>query len=145
MKRSNRSWAWVPWLLPVAVVGALALAATLLANPPRHLVAVVLGALLVVTLGWIVASVLWPARADRRCPGCGNDSVERADVEAAHGLVCHACGWHDEASSAWILAEDDGLPLEGMVLEQRKAPAQGVDGADGVARGSNVDTRPADA
>ena len=78
---------------------------------PRSLPTLVLGGLGALLLGWILLSTLWPSRADRRCPRCGEDSLERIDRTRTVGLRCEGCGWRDETASAWYLAEADDAPL----------------------------------
>lgn len=69
---------------------------------------------------WVLAASLWPAKADRTCPQCGEDALERLDPDTTMGLRCTACGHTDPTKSGWFLAEDEG-PLEELVLRQRAA------------------------
>ena len=71
-------------------------------------------------VGWVLLSALWPAKADRTCPECGETSVERLDRRELRGLGCGACGWRDETASAWFLAEDEEPVLEDLVRAQRR-------------------------
>ena len=72
-----------------------------------------------VNLVWIGISTLWPATADRSCPSCGEDGLERLDPQKTYGIRCRGCGFRDESVSAWLLAEEEG-PLEEIVLRQRR-------------------------
>jgi hypothetical protein len=110
--------AWLAWCAPALLLGAVLLAAWIVFARPFSLFGLVLGAVAAVPIGWVLVSALWPARAERRCPGCGADALARLDARATHGLVCRACGWRDESASAWLLAEEEG-PLEEIVLAQR--------------------------
>jgi hypothetical protein len=71
-----------------------------------------------------MTSVLWPGRADRTCPACGAEAVVRLEPDALVGRRCSACAWHDATASAWMIAEEEGAPLEPLVLQHRSA---GVD------------------
>lgn len=87
----------------------------------------IFGAVLGVVLGgaflWVLmSSMLFPAVADRRCPNCREEALERLDPETTTGLRCSACGHEDPLASGWFLAEEEG-PLEDMVLRSRgRAP-----------------------
>jgi len=106
--------------LPAGLLVALAAARWLVAEVPATAFFWILGALLLAPVAWALVSSLWPAAADRRCPRCGADALERADPSAALGIRCRACGHRDEAASAWLLAEEEG-PLEEIVLRARRA------------------------
>lgn len=108
-----------PLLLAVVVGTGAVLARASATGGGEALLGLVLGVLLVVPLVWIAVSTLWPARAERTCPGCGTDELRRIDPDATVGVVCARCGWRDEDRSAWHLAEEEG-PLEHIVLEQRR-------------------------
>src|SRR5262249_37526493 len=51
-------------------------------------------------LVWVLTSVLWPGRADRTCPACGEQSLLRLDPGSTQGIVCSACGHEDAAESS---------------------------------------------
>ncbi len=116
------------WCAPVLFLLAVGLGVAIVLRRPLALFGGVLIALAVVPVGWVLASALWPARAERRCPACGKDALARLDPRATHGLVCRACGFRDESASAWLLAEEEG-PLEKIVLAERgrAAPPAAVD------------------
>ena len=113
------------WLAPLAVLGALALAFAVTQARPAWLAGAALAAILALVVVWILVSVLWPGRADRVCPSCGAAAVERLDAGDVVGRRCSACGWSDAAESAWLLAEEDGEPLEPLVLRRRRARRAG--------------------
>ena len=69
---------------------------------------------------WVGVSVFWPAKADRKCPRCEEEALERLDPDTTQGLKCASCGFVDEQATGWFLAEDEG-PLEDLVLRQRAA------------------------
>jgi hypothetical protein len=105
-------------LVPALMLGAVALAFALIRGRPLEIARIFGLASLVAVLSWIVASVLWPGRSDRRCPSCGAEALVRRDPNTTVGIVCSRCGFVDEEASAWLLAEEEG-PLERTVLEQR--------------------------
>ena len=108
------------WFAPLGMLLAVVAVARIVRNPPEGIIGIVLGSLLVLALGWIFVSVLWPARADRTCPSCGKDALERLDPDDTQGILCSACGWRDETTSSWLMAEEEG-PLEEVVLRQRRS------------------------
>lgn len=106
-------------LVPIAFLAAIALGAAIVRGLPLQAFGAVLGVLFGAALLWIVVSVLWPARAERTCPRCGEVALQRMDPHETRGLVCRACGHRDETASAWLLAEDEGVPLEDIVMSER--------------------------
>jgi hypothetical protein len=106
------------WFAPPVLLLAVLLGAGTARRGPFSLFGLVLLALALAPALWVLVSALWPARAERRCPACGRDGLARASPRSTVGLVCRACGWRDEESSSWLLAEEEG-PLEEVVLEQR--------------------------
>lgn len=115
---SRRLLKLVAALVPLLMLGAIALAFTLIRGHPLEIARVFGLAALVAVLSWIVTSVLWPGRADRRCPACGAETLVRKDPDTTVGIACSRCGFTDEDASAWLLAEEEG-PLEPTVLEER--------------------------
>ena len=107
------------WLLAPLSLAAVAGGALFVPRLPDLSFGLVVGAGVLVLVGWIVISALWPARADRRCPECGREALLRLDPDATHGIRCGHCGFRDETRSAWLLAEEEG-PLERIVLAQRR-------------------------
>jgi predicted RNA-binding Zn-ribbon protein involved in translation (DUF1610 family) len=120
--RPPRCRAFVAGLLPLAFLGALAAAIAFLRAPPGWVAGLVLGAVLASCGGWVLVSVLWPARAERTCPACGALALERRERTSTVGRRCRACGFAEDEESAWLLAEDEGVPLEPLVLEERRNP-----------------------
>jgi len=104
--------------MPAVFLFAVALGVWIVFRRPLSLFVGVLASLAAVPVGWVMISALWPARAERRCPACGANALERIDRQKSHGLVCRACGHRDESASAWLLAEEEGT-LEDMVLAER--------------------------
>ena len=109
---------WIVWCAPALFLAAVGLAVWIVFARPLSLFGVLLGCLAAVPVGWVLVSALFPGKAERRCPACGQDGLARLDARSTQGLVCRRCGWQDESASAWLLAEEEG-PLEGIVLAQR--------------------------
>lgn len=107
-------------LAPLLLLGAVGLAVAVINLGADSLVGWVGGAVGGVVVLWVLAASLWPAKADRTCPQCGEDALERLDPDTTMGLRCTACGHTDPTKSGWFLAEDEG-PLEELVLRQRAA------------------------
>ncbi|MEX1024474.1 MAG: hypothetical protein WD226_05295 [Planctomycetota bacterium] len=120
MSRPPASVPWYAWLSPFAMLGAVIGGVAWVMSGPAGLFGYVFMALFGAAIGWIVVSVLWPARADRTCPRCGSERLERLDVSTTVGIRCAACGFEDDSKSSWLLAEDEGPPLESLVLRQRR-------------------------
>lgn len=102
---------------PLLLAGVTAGAAVVLRGPEATFGWVLTGLTGAAVL-WIVISVLWPARAERTCPSCGGQTLERLDRETTRGQRCRACGWRDETASSFLFAEEEG-PLEDIVLRER--------------------------
>lgn len=107
-------------LAPLLMLGAVGLAVAVINLGADSLVGWVGGAVGGAVVVWVLAASLWPAKADRTCPQCGEDALERLDPDTTMGLRCTACGHTDPTKSGWFLAEDEG-PLEELVLRQRAA------------------------
>jgi len=106
-------------LVPLAFALAIAVGALALLRP-AWLPAAVLGTVLVAASIWLLATIFWPARAERTCPRCGEERLVRADPQTTMGVRCEACGYKDLEISSWLLAEDEGDSLEQMVIAQRR-------------------------
>ncbi len=117
--RPTESHAWLAILVPTLFLGAITVGILIVRTEPSWLFGVVLGVLLVGAVGWVAVSALWPARANRTCPECGEESVERMDPTEVRGLTCSACDWEDPTASAWLLAEDEEPVLEDLVRPRR--------------------------
>ncbi|MCH2105520.1 MAG: hypothetical protein MK291_02630, partial [Planctomycetes bacterium] len=98
--------------------GAIAAAVWLLNVGGMKLPAVILGATLIIGFGWILVSALHPAQADRVCPECGEEALQRLDPETTRGVTCSSCGYTDRDESSWFLAEEETV-LEEIVLRER--------------------------
>jgi ribosomal protein L37AE/L43A len=107
------------WMIGPLLLCCVACAMLFIVRGPDQIFGVAFGIVLCVGLVWILVSALLPARADRNCPQCGRKTVQRIDARTLHGLRCRACSWRDESASAFIHAEDDGRPLEDIVLRER--------------------------
>lgn len=116
-RRARTESRWL-WLLPLLLLACAALVGGFLIQGPLWLFGWVLSALFALIGGWIAVSIFWPARANRRCPACGQLGLVRADPNSTHGLRCTLCAWSDEVESGWLLAEEEG-PLESIVLAER--------------------------
>ena len=112
--------ALAPLLLLVAV-GTL----QLLLQAPGALFGWVFAGIGLAAAAWIGISVFWPARAERNCPICSERGLERLDPERTLGLRCAACGWTDEEASSWLLAEDEDVSVQELVVSQRQEQRQG--------------------
>ncbi|HEX6881728.1 MAG TPA: hypothetical protein VF530_00025 [Planctomycetota bacterium] len=110
--------ALLAWLVPGLMLAAVLVGVLLVRGGSSAWFGAVALALGIVPAGWVLVSALFPARAERRCPACGQDALARRSPDATHGLRCLACGWADETASAWLLAEEEG-PLEHIVLAER--------------------------
>lgn len=111
------------WLLPPILVAAVATAAMLVRGDLGGLFGLAFGLLVALGLTWILISVFFPPRADRSCPACGQETLERLDPRSTSGVRCSACGHRDEQRSAWLMAEEEG-PLEPTVLRERGREVQ---------------------
>jgi ribosomal protein L37AE/L43A len=115
MGASSPRWTWLaPLAFLTAVAGGVALVRS---GSAAWFGALVIG-LVVLPALWVLASALSPAKADRRCPACGRETLVRRSRDSTQGLACGGCGWVDAEASAWLLAEEEG-PLEEIVLAQR--------------------------
>jgi hypothetical protein len=103
-----------PTLLASVVVGAL----LVLRGPDRAFVLAVT-ALFGMALVWVLVSVFWPARADRTCPACGANAIRRLDPASTRGIACGACEFRDLEHSSFLLAEEEGVPLESIRIDDR--------------------------
>lgn len=109
-------WAW--WLFPLLVFSAVAATFGLLNYVGPSLPFILLGAVLALGFVWILASSISPAKADRTCPECKEQALERLDPNTTRGVICSHCGHIDRDISAWYLAEEE-TTLEEIVLAER--------------------------
>ncbi len=115
----------VGWLVPPLALVAIGVGVLLVRARPESLFPWIFGAMVLAAVGWVVVSALSPAKADRRCPQCGHDSIERLHPATTRGIRCGACGWQDETASSFFLAEDEVPALEDIVLRERHLPHDG--------------------
>jgi hypothetical protein len=108
------------WLVAPLLLAATSASILLVLRGPDELFGVAFGLVLALGLAWILVSSLFPGKADRVCPECGRETLARLDPRSTHGLRCRSCGWRDESASSFLLAEDDGAPLEDIVLRERR-------------------------
>lgn len=111
-----------PWLVTPLCLAAVALAAGLVLGAGEALAGRVLGLALglsiALALGWVMVSVFYPARAERTCPRCGGEGLERLERESTRGLRCRLCAHVDRSASSFLIAESEGS-LEPLVLRER--------------------------
>jgi hypothetical protein len=107
------------WFAAPLILAAIAAGVLLVLHGPEGIFGVAFGLVLALGLGWILVSSLLPARAERTCPQCGGEGLERLDPDSSQGLVCRLCAWADESASAFLLLEDEGRPFEDFVLRGR--------------------------
>lgn len=108
------------WFAAPLLLAAIAAGATFVLRGPDEVFGLAFGLVLALGLGWILVSALFPARAERTCPQCGRDGLERLDPDSAQGVICRHCAWADESASAFLLLEDEGRPFEDIVLRGRE-------------------------
>ena len=130
-------WTW--WILPTLVFGAIVLSVLVIRVGGPDLAFVLLGATLVLGLSWIIISALHPARADRTCPECKEEALERLDPGTTRGVVCSRCGYTDPDTSSWYLAEEE-TTLEEIVMAER-GRVSGLEPEE-LARVSSADAAP---
>jgi len=111
------------WVVAPVLLLAVGAAFVLLRTQPAAFFTTVLVVVFLAPFAWGLVSVLFPAYADRKCPECGELSVEALSEEDLHGVHCTACGYVDRDASAWKFAEERDQPLEPFVLESRLARA----------------------
>jgi DNA-directed RNA polymerase subunit RPC12/RpoP len=124
------------WFLPPLFLASAAAGTAIVLRGPDAFFAWAMVAIFGTGFGWIAVSIFFPATADRRCPQCGEDAIERIDPGATHGLRCTSCGHRDETASAFLIAEEEG-PLEEIVMVERgrrPRPVASGSGAGGAAR-----------
>jgi len=107
------------WLIGPLLLASVAAGMVFVFRGVDHLFGVALGVVLGLGFLWVLVSVLFPAKPDRTCPGCGRRSLERIDPKSTHGLCCTACDWLDEEASGFLLAEEEGS-FEDVVLRERR-------------------------
>lgn len=107
------------WLVAPLLLGATAAGVLFVLRGPDHLFGAVFTGVLALGLAWILISSLFPGRADRRCPRCAKNGLERLDPRSTRGVRCRSCGMVDAHASSFLLAEDEGAQLEELALRER--------------------------
>lgn len=107
--------------MPPVLLTATACGVLLVMQGPERAFVASAGVALALVVLWVLVSVFFPARADRTCPACGAESLERLDLRTTQGILCARCGLRDAEQSSFLLAEEEG-PLERIVLEARGVP-----------------------
>jgi hypothetical protein len=118
-RRDRAPSALVGWA--VAPLSLLAVGAGVLfvRQGPALAFVVTMSILVGAVLLWVLVSVFSASKADRSCPQCGSESLERLDADTTHGVRCGACEFTDETASSFYLAEQEGA-LEPMILRERQ-------------------------
>lgn len=106
------------WLIAPLLLSATLAGIAFVLRGPDQLFLWAFGSMFGIALLWVLVSVFFPAPVDRTCPECGATALARIDPQSTRGLICTACGWRDETTSSFLLAEAEG-PLEETVLRER--------------------------
>lgn len=117
--RGSRLRALAGWFVAPLALVSIAAGMLLVFQGPQGLFGIVFGTVLALGLGWILVCSLFPAKADRTCPECKRKGLVRLDRRTTRGVRCTQCGFRDASASSFLLAEDEGVPLEGTVLHER--------------------------
>ncbi len=117
---ADRAAALGPYLIAPAGLAAVVVAIAVVRTGPAWIAPAALGLLLGGGLLWIVASALAPAQADKTCPRCGADELQRLDQGTTRGVRCAGCHFVDASVSSFYLAEEEGA-LEPMILAERRS------------------------
>jgi hypothetical protein len=107
------------WLIPPAFLFAALLGVGIVMQGPIELYGFALAALFGVGVLWLLISMFFPGKADLGCPRCKEEALERMSLDSVTGIRCASCGYEDAAASSWMIAEREGVPLEGIVMENR--------------------------
>jgi hypothetical protein len=113
------------WLIPPAFLFATLLGVSIVLSGPLELYGFALTALFVVGVLWTLISVFFPGRAELSCPRCSAPALERLSLDSVTGIRCSACGFEDPDASSWMIAEQEGVPLEGIVMKNRRRKEAG--------------------
>jgi len=114
-RKDRWSWLIAPLMLFATAAGAL-----FVLRGPDGLFGACFGAVLALGVLWILVSTLFPGRAERTCPACGQRGLERIDRKSTCGVRCRLCGWRDESASSFLFAEEEGT-FEDIVLRERRS------------------------
>ncbi|MBM3990208.1 MAG: NAD(P)(+) transhydrogenase (Re/Si-specific) subunit beta [Planctomycetes bacterium] len=118
-KPRSRRHALAGWLVAPLALVSVAAGVWLVVEGPQGLFGVVFGGALALGLVWVLACSLFPATADRTCPECKRPGLVRLDRRTTRGVRCARCGFRDATASSFLLAEDEGVPLESTVFHER--------------------------
>jgi len=118
-QHTSRLRALAGWFVAPIALLSIAAGMLLVFRGPDGLFGVAFGTVLALGLGWILVCSLFPAKADRTCPECKRPGLVRLDRRTTRGVRCTRCGFRDATASSFLLAEDEGVPLEGTVLHER--------------------------
>jgi hypothetical protein len=124
------------WLMPPVMLASTACGIALVLRGPERAFVVSATIALALVVVWILVSVFFPARVDRTCPECGEESLRRLDSRTTRGILCARCGLVDEQQSSFLLAEEEG-PLERIVLAERAVQRTGGAGSVRDVRGAS--------
>jgi hypothetical protein len=113
-----RDLSWLSWLIGPAILSAAIIGAWIVFQHPAWLFGVVATAVVGAGMLWILVSTFSPAKADRSCPECGEEALQRLDPATTRGVVCSKCGFRDPERSSFYIAEEEG-PLESVALADR--------------------------
>lgn len=108
------------WFAAPLILAAIAAGMAFVLRGPDEVFGVAFGTVVALGLGWVLVSALFPGRADRTCPQCGGEGLERLDPDSSQGIVCSLCSWTDESASSFLLLEDEGEAFEDIVLRGRE-------------------------
>jgi hypothetical protein len=107
------------WLVAPLMLASIAAGLLFVLRGPDEVFGLAFGLVLALGIGWILVCALLPGKAERTCPACAGQGLERLDRRSTQGLRCRLCGWQDESASSFLLAEEEG-PLEDIVLRARR-------------------------
>lgn len=110
--------------MPPVLLSATACGVALVLRGPERAFVISAATGFALVVAWVLVSIFFPARADRTCPDCGAESLERLDPRTTRGILCARCGRVDREQSSFLLAEEEG-PIEAIVLEDRSVRRAG--------------------
>jgi hypothetical protein len=121
---TSRNSTLASWLIGPSALLAIGAGLAIVRQGPGWIVAGVLGLALGGAVLWVIVSALAPATPDKTCPSCGEDRLRRMDPATTRGVACESCDWSDESLSSFYLAEEDGAPIEAIVIAERDKRAE---------------------
>ncbi|MFT4542476.1 MAG: hypothetical protein ACI841_000076 [Planctomycetota bacterium] len=111
--RARRRAQLTGWLTAPIALSAIVAGVVLIRSGPIEVPLIAVGFVAALVVCWLLISTLFPAHLDRVCPDCGVDGIEVLDASTQRGVQCPSCGWQDEEQSGYLIAEADGLLIEG--------------------------------